>query len=62
MLDYKFLLKNGDTVVLKSDMPIDEAQSLPTFSNQHKLFSYFKEKGYQIQINKIIKKSLNKLS
>jgi hypothetical protein len=39
--EYSCSIKNGDTVIFKSDLPSDEVKSLPTFPNQHQLFSYF---------------------
>ena len=56
---YTHLLKTGDIVVFKTDMPKVEVQILPIFPNQYKFYCYFQSKGYKLDIDSIIKKVHN---
>lgn len=48
-------LKNGDLITFRTNMPDVEVKSLPIFPNQHKFNDYFKIKGYQLEIEMIMK-------
>ncbi|MFJ8516759.1 hypothetical protein [Lysinibacillus xylanilyticus] len=52
---YTCVLKNGEVISFKTDMPKENIKDLPTFSNQHKFYSYFKSSGYILEIDIIIK-------
>lgn len=52
---YTCVLKNGEVISFKTDMPKEIMKDLPTFSNQHKFYSYFKSSGYNLEIDIITK-------
>ena len=54
---YTYILKTGDSIIFKTDMPEAEVKTLPIFPNQHKFLSHFQDKGYKLNIELIIKKA-----
>jgi len=52
---YTCVLKNGEVISFKTDMPKENIKDLPTFLNQHKFYSYFKSSGYSLEIDIITK-------
>ncbi|MDQ0254154.1 tRNA splicing endonuclease [Evansella vedderi] len=55
-IQHSYLLKTGETVIFKTNMLPKEIQSLPVFSNQYEFYKYFRDRGYWIEIDLIIKK------
>jgi hypothetical protein len=41
-------------------MPVEKIQKLPILNNQYQFYKYFKENGYSLEIDKIIKNYKNK--
>ncbi|MFX3636688.1 MAG: hypothetical protein ACE3L7_13900 [Candidatus Pristimantibacillus sp.] len=54
---YTVILKTGDSIVFKTDMPKAEVEILPIFPNQYKFFNYFRAEGYRLEIDSIIKRA-----
>ena len=52
---YTCVLKNGDVISFKTDLPKENIKDLPTFSTQHKFNTYFKSSGYNLEIDIITK-------
>ncbi|QPQ30707.1 hypothetical protein [Lysinibacillus sp. JNUCC 51] len=52
---YTCVLKNGEVISFKTDMPKENIKDLPTFSNQYKFYSYFKSSGHNLEIDIITK-------
>lgn len=53
---YQKVLKTGEVIYFRTNMPLDEVQSLPNFSNQHGFYSYIKGNGFTLKIDLILKK------
>lgn len=52
---YTCVLKNGNVISFKTDMPKEIIKDLPTFSTQHKFNSYFMSSSYNLEIDIITK-------
>ena len=50
-----YKLKNGELILFKTNMPESELRRLPIFANQHEFYIHFRSKGYQLEIDLIIK-------
>lgn len=54
---HTLILKTGDSITFQTDMPEEELKSLPPFANQHQFNCYFQSKGYQVEVEIIMKKA-----
>lgn len=52
---YKHCLKNGELVIFETNMAKEDIQNIPVLYNQYQFCEYFCDRGYQLEIHKIVK-------
>lgn len=52
---FKHRLKNGELIIFKTNVAKENIQNMPDLSNQYQFCKYFRDRGYQLEIHKIMK-------